>query len=233
MVGASDEIFSESGTRWSLRLFGEVHLERPDGEVVNLSGRRERVLLAYLAMAPDFKESRRNLIGLLWGDRADSATLDNLRTCLWSLRKALDDQDHHLLLSEREWIRLDSDKLDVDLWRFVQLVKRGDIGDLEQASDICSGELLEGLDLDSEEFAKWIRDERTRSSDLLLDALSRLMRGYEQSGDTEAALAVGQRILRADPFNEVTLRAIMGLYAALGRRNLAIQTYRNFQKTCK
>ena len=99
MVGASDDKFSERGTRWSLQLLGEVHLERPDGEAVNLTARRERVLLAYLAMAPDFKESRRNLIGLLWGEGADSTTLDNLRTCLWSLRKALDDQDHQLLLS--------------------------------------------------------------------------------------------------------------------------------------
>ncbi|MEE8140194.1 MAG: BTAD domain-containing putative transcriptional regulator, partial [Alphaproteobacteria bacterium] len=230
MVGASDENFSESGARWSLRLFGELHLEGPDGETLNLPGRRERVLLAYLAMAPDFKESRRNLIGLLWGDKADNTTLDNLRTCLWSLRKSLSDQDHQLVLSEREWIRLDSDLLEVDLWHFDDLVKQGEIADLEQAVAINSGELLEGLDLDSEKFAEWIRDERTRSSDLLLDALSRLMLRYEQSGDTEAALAVGQRILRADPFNEVTLRAIMGLYAALGRRNLAIQTYRNFSE---
>ena len=102
MVGTSDENFSESGARWSLRLFGELHLEGPDGETLNLPGRRERVLLAYLAMAPDFKESRRNLIGLLWGDKADNTTLDNLRTCLWSLRKSLSDQDHQLVLSERE-----------------------------------------------------------------------------------------------------------------------------------
>jgi DNA-binding SARP family transcriptional activator/TolB-like protein/Flp pilus assembly protein TadD len=230
MVGVLGEDISESGTRWSLRLFGELHLEGPDGEVVNLVGRRERVLLAYLALAPDFKESRRNLIGLLWGDRADSTILDNLRTCLWSLRKAMGDQDHQLVLSEREWIRLNSDMLDVDLWRFNELVERDEVDDLRQASEINSGELLDGLDLDSEEFAEWIREERSRFSDLLLDALSRLMRGYEKLGDTDAALSVGQRILRADPFNEVALRAIMDIQAASGRRNLAIQTYRSFAK---
>lgn len=205
-----------------------MRLESPDGEPVIIAGRRERVLLAYLALAPDLKESRRNLIGLLWGDKADNTTLDNLRTCLWSLRKALGDQEHQLVLSEREWIRLDGDLLEVDLWRFNRLVEDGTVDALEEAADTMSGELLEGLDLDSEEFADWIRDERLRFSDLLVDALTRLMRAHERAGDIDSALAAGQRILRKDPFNEVALRAIMGLYAASGRRNLALQTYRGF-----
>ncbi|MCZ6637356.1 MAG: BTAD domain-containing putative transcriptional regulator [Alphaproteobacteria bacterium] len=228
MISVPDDAFSGKSSRWSLRLIGELRLEGPNGETVVLSGRRERVLLAYLALVPDLKESRRNLIGLLWGDRADNTILDNLRTCLWSLRKSLGDQDHPLVLSEREWIRLNSELLEVDVWRFNELVKTGGIDCLGQAVEICSGELLEGLDLESEEFSEWIRDERSRFSDLLLDALSKLMRAHEEAGDKDSALAVGQKILRNDPFNEVALRAMMGLYAASGRRNMALQAYRSF-----
>lgn len=228
MIGVPDGKSSERGRRWSLRLIGELCLEAPDGTAVSLSGRRERVMLAYLALAPDCKESRLNLIGLLWGDRADSTMLDNLRTCLWSLRKSLGDQEHELVLSEREWIRLDTDMLDVDFWRFKELLDRGGISDLKRAVEIGSGGLLEGLDLDSEEFAEWIRDQRSRFSDLFLEALSRLVRAYEEADDKESALAVGQQILRKDPFNEVALLGIMRLYAASGRRNAALQAYRGF-----
>ena len=54
-----------------------------------MPGKRERVLLTYLALSPSCRQPRRKLTTLLWGDAADETTLDNLRNCLWSLRKAL------------------------------------------------------------------------------------------------------------------------------------------------
>src|SRR6185503_13945080 len=86
---------TERQARWSLRLLGSFELSvLPGGERVALPGKRERVLLAYLALSPNYRQPRRKLVSLLWGDAADETTLDNLRNCLWNLRKALGDTEH-------------------------------------------------------------------------------------------------------------------------------------------
>jgi DNA-binding SARP family transcriptional activator/TolB-like protein/Flp pilus assembly protein TadD len=212
-------------------MFGDMQIDDPGGAPVNLPGRRERVVLAFLALAPEFKASRRNLIELLWGDKADDTTLDNLRTCLWSLRKSLGEGGHDLILSDRSWVRLNHDLLEVDLWRFCELAKSDDSDDLEQAAALFSGELLEGLDLASDEFADWIRGERDRLTEIRLDVLSRLLQRHQESGGSEAGLSAGQEILRLDPYNETALRGVMTLYAVSGRRNMALQTYQRFAET--
>ena len=214
--------------RWSLHLFGDLRVERSDGKAVKIPGRRERALLAYLALAPDLKESRRKLIGLLWSDTSDGMMLDNLRTCLWSLRKALGDPDHRLVLSERDWIGLNRDVLEVDLWTFRELAAGGERDDLERAIEIYAGELLQGLDLDNEEFHDWLRNQRTQLLDLAVEALSQVMSARKNAGDTEGALAISQRILGLEPFHEGALRDMMLLYAASDRRHTALQTYQRF-----
>jgi DNA-binding SARP family transcriptional activator len=79
----------EACARWSLRVLGGVELGAlPNGERVALSGKRERVLLAYLALSPSGRQPRRKLAALLWGDGTDETTLNNLRTCGWGVRKA-------------------------------------------------------------------------------------------------------------------------------------------------
>ena len=79
----------EGTARWSLRLFGGFELNAlPGGERVVVPGKRERVLLAYLAVSPKGSQQRRKLATLLWGDASDETALDNLRTCVWALPRA-------------------------------------------------------------------------------------------------------------------------------------------------
>ena len=93
----------------------------PGGERVATPGKRERVLLAYLALSPNYRQPRRKLTTLLWGDAADETTLDNLRNCLWNLRKALGDTEHRVVASEGEDIVLDVAAFDVDALAFRRL----------------------------------------------------------------------------------------------------------------
>src|SRR5258705_663833 len=112
----------EGQARWSLRLFGGFELSvLPGGERVALPGKRERVLLAYLALSPNCRQPRRKLTTLLWGDAADETLLDNLRASLWKLRKALGDTEHGFLASEGEDIVFDATAFDVDVLAFRRL----------------------------------------------------------------------------------------------------------------
>src|ERR1700704_5864677 len=112
----------EGPARWSLRLFGGFELGAvPGGERVTLPGKRERVLLAYLALSQNYRQPRRKLAGLLWGDATDETLLDNLRACIWKLRKALGDAEHRVIASEGEDIVLDVSAFEVDTLAFRRL----------------------------------------------------------------------------------------------------------------
>ena len=151
---------TERPARWSLRLFGGFELSLlPGGERVAPPGKRERVLLAYLALSPNCRQPRRKLVTLLWGDAADETTLDNLRNCLWNLRKALGDTEHRVVASEGEDIVLDVAAFDVDALAFRRLAAQSDRPELEEAAKLYSGEFLDGLVIESDEFESWRRAE--------------------------------------------------------------------------
>ena len=218
---------SLQSTRWSLRLFGGFELGRHPGDhKVALPGKRERALLAYLALSPKGRQPRRKLAALLWGDATDQTLLDNLRTCVWRLRKALGDSEHRILASDEEDIVLDLGAFDIDVLTFRDLAARTGRAELEAAAKLNHGELLEGLELDSEEFESWRRMERSRHLDQAIDLLGRLMKQSIECGKTEYAIETGTQILRLDPLHEATARHMMQLYAESGRRGAAIQLYR-------
>lgn len=225
---ATDAGDHAAASRWSLRLFGGFEIRRADGEPVPLSGKRERVLLAYLALNADRRRGRRELVEILWGDAADSTTLDNLRTCLWSLRKALGDPNHDAVVSDREWIGINAAAFDVDAWTFLDLVDGEDPRDLERAMDLYTGDLLQGIDIASPEFAAWLRGAQSRFRDMAVGALTRIMLDRAGRDDADGAIEACQRILRIDEFQEGTVRDLMRMYAGRGRRHIAIQTYRDF-----
>src|SRR5687767_3065760 len=155
---------SENGTamraRWSLRLFGGFELVAlPGGASAIPLGKRERLLLAYLSLSPKFAQPRRKLATLLWGDANDETLLDNLRLAVWKLRKALGDSEHRILASEGDDIVLDGATFEVDVLAFRRLAAQPGRTELEAAAALSSGEFLDGLDIDSEEFESWRRAE--------------------------------------------------------------------------
>jgi TolB-like protein/DNA-binding SARP family transcriptional activator len=224
----------EGPARWSLRLFGGFELNAiPSGERVALPGKRERVLLAYLALSPNCRQPRRKLAALLWGGTTDETLLDNLRNCLWGLRKALGDTEHRVLASEGEDIVLDAAAFDVDALAFRCLAVQSGRTELEEAANLCSEEFLDGLDIDSEEFESWRRAEATRYRDQAVDVLTRLMTQSVECGETERAIETGLRILRLEPLHESGVRRLMRLYGAGGRRGAAVQLYRTLADALK
>jgi TolB-like protein/DNA-binding SARP family transcriptional activator len=221
-------------SRWSLRLFGGFELVAlPGSEKVALPGKRERVLLAYLALSPNGREKRRKLAALLWGDATDETLLDNLRASIWKLRKVLGDTEHRIVASEGEDIVLDASAFEVDALTFVRLAAQSGRLELEAAAKMYSGELLAGLGIDSEEFESWRRATATRYRDQAVEVLDRLMTQLSGGGEAERAIETGVRILQLEPLHEPAVRRLMRLYCESGRRGPAIQLYRTLADALK
>jgi len=224
----------EGPARWSLRLFGGFELGAlPGGERVALPGKRERVLLATLALSPNCRQPRRKLATLLWGDATDETLLDNLRACIWKLRKALGDTEHRFIASEGDDIVLDAAAFDVDVLAFRLLAAQSGRTELEVAANLCAGEFLDGIDIENEEFESWRRAEATRFRGQTVDVLNRLMTQLSECGQTERAVETGVRLLELEPLHEAAVRRLMRLYGESGRRGAAVQLYRTFADALK
>jgi TolB-like protein/DNA-binding SARP family transcriptional activator len=215
-----------AGPRWSLRLFGGFELRTATGERVALPGKRERLLLAYLALTRTHRQTRAKLAVLLWGDAANETTIDNLRTCLWGLRKALGDTRHLVLASDGEDVVLDVSRFDVDAVAFERHALDSGRSGLEAAASLYTGELLDGLDVDSEDFETWRRSEAHRYRDQAANVLLRLMAARSEAGETERAIETGMQLQRLEPLHEAGARRLMRLYRDGGRRGAAIDLYR-------
>jgi TolB-like protein/DNA-binding SARP family transcriptional activator/tetratricopeptide (TPR) repeat protein len=219
---------SQGTAQWSLRLLGGFELASvPAGERLALPGKRERLLLAYLALSPNGRASRRKLAALFWGDTAEEAALHSLRNCLSALRKALGDAERRTLSSQGEDIVLDLSAFDTDVLTFRRLAAYPDRAELEAAAELCSGDLLEGLGIESEEFESWRRTESVCHRDQSVEVLARLMAQFEVAGETERAIETGTRILELEPLHEMVARKLMRLYGRSGRRGAAIGVYRS------
>src|SRR5512138_2022476 len=72
----------------TLTVLGGFGLRSPDGRDLSLSTRKDRLLLAYLAMHAGHPLARDRLAGLLWGDRGETQARDSLRQSLAAIRQA-------------------------------------------------------------------------------------------------------------------------------------------------
>jgi len=219
--------------RRSLRLFGAFELTNARGEKIGSLGKRERALLSYLAVSPHGREQRKKLATLLWCESDSDAAQDSLRTCLWRLRKALGDSEQRLVASNGEDIVINLSAFEVDATVFRLLAAQSARNELQLAADLYSGDFLDGLIIDSEEFEAWRRTEATRYRDQAIEVLTRLMMQLGEAGETRNAIETGNRILRLEPLHDGVVRRLMQLYGESGRRGAAVQLYRTHSETLR
>jgi DNA-binding SARP family transcriptional activator len=116
-----------------------------------------------------------------------------------------------------------------DLQEFRRLVELGrsargrhDVEALEGALRLYRGEFLEGVD------AQWVLPARAELERLFLFAAKTLLAEYDRLGRHEAAIAVAERVLTFDPFDEPFHLALLRHQVALGLVAAARRHYRHY-----
>ena len=215
----------KSSPRLKLTTLGGFQARLEPGPELVLPTRKTQALLAYLALPLGQAHPREKLASLLWGDMQDAQARGNLRHALSRIRKILPWTARSELLLDGPSVALDPSVVEVDVASFERLVADGHPAALEQAADLYRGELLAGLALAERSFDDWLTSERERLHELAIQALGRLFTHQQQAGAAERAVQTGLRLLALDALQEPVHRAIMRLYARLGRREAALRQY--------
>jgi len=204
-----------------LTLLGSFALSASEGCELALPTRKDRLLLAYLALADGKPQDRSRLSGMLWGDRGETQARDSLRQSLAALRQAFRSAGIEPLQAERETVTLRTDGIAVDVSIFADLAETDPV----QALSLYAGELLEGIDGLTAEFENWLLPERARLNDLAVRVLERLAGQDLPAADRRTALEFGRRILGRDETREPAVRAVMRLLLAQGERGEALKLF--------
>jgi TolB-like protein/Tfp pilus assembly protein PilF len=208
-----------------LTLLGGFELRLANGELAELTGQKDRALLAVLALPAGASHSRDKLASLLWSDRGDQQARDSLKHSLTKLRQCLPLAARSSIVADRSAVRLEPGAVTSDAAEFERLAGNGSTTALEQAIALYRGDLLDGIAIRDPAFEDWLLVERQRLRQLLEDALTRLLSQSMAEGATERAIAAARRLLALDPLREEACRALMQIHAERGQTAQALKLY--------
>ena len=203
------------------KLLGGCSVVLPSGLPVELAGKKNRALLAYLAMGRGKQHSREKLIALLWSDRSEAQARGSLRQALSALKETLAGVAPAVLVLQGDDVALDPDAVATDVAEFEALAGLGSPEDLRVAAGLYEGDLLEGLTIRDPAFEDWLAAERSRLREVATGVLGQL--AATRAGPE--AVAMAKRLVALDPLREASHRALMQAYAGVGEKALALQHY--------
>src|SRR5262249_28062911 len=148
-----------------LTLLGGFEARTDSGLSLAIPRKKAQMLLAYLAMHPKQTHLRDKLATLLWDDSPAEQARQSLRQTLFAIRQLLPLDP---TLVDGDGVAFAADAVTVDVSEFEQLARNHDPGELEQATALYQGELLEGISPGSAPFEEWLRAERERLHELAL-----------------------------------------------------------------
>jgi DNA-binding SARP family transcriptional activator len=209
----------------ALRMLGETRLTINQIDTADPNWRRERVraVLVWLVLNPD--TSRARLAAALWPDLDPDKAAKNLRTTLNYLHGVLEPQRSSgdaawFVRSDGQQISLHG-SLDVDLWRFRELLDRADVAErrgrptealplLVETARLWRGDLA--ADLDHE----WLELDRIHLRGQFVRAACRAAELLTATGRPAEAVEVVRPAVEVDPWNERGYEALAAGYRAMG-----------------
>jgi DNA-binding SARP family transcriptional activator len=213
-----------------LALLGGFTARLASGQLLCLPRAKARALIAILALQPGQTQARDKLTSVLWPEFPDDQARHSLRQTLFMLRKRAPSLE---LAIDGDSLILPASTVTVDVAQFRALAARGTPDALAEASSLYRGDLLEGLRVKERPFEDWLLGERERLRELAIGTLRTLLAHHSARGATDEALQAALRLVSIDPLNEPAHRALIGLYAATGRRALALRQYETLARGLK
>lgn len=205
-----------------------LRLEGESPQAIQISSKKARALLAFLAMQPDRSGKREQIAALLWGERSDHNARQALRQCLSVLRGELGSPGGELLLSDANTIGLDADGVAIDAIEFLALAASSEAGDVSRAIALYSGEFLADLDFKSEAFEQWVSEQRARIELAAARIFETHARQMDLAGQGPEAMGAIDRLTVIDPLREDWQRLALEICARHRGRDAALARAKSF-----
>ena len=191
-----------------------------------MAARVVRFLLVVRGSAPEDA-----LLEAFWRDRDPVAGRRCLAVCLSRCRAVLGpgaiaagERAYRLVL--RPCDSVDSDKFEEAAAAALDSRPGSSrVAALEQAAALWHGEPLP-----EDRYADWSHEWRDGLTDRHREVLAALADAHAEAGQHDASLRAAHRMLASDPLDEGAHRRVMAEYAALGRRNRALEQYRRCRR---
>jgi TolB-like protein/DNA-binding SARP family transcriptional activator/Flp pilus assembly protein TadD len=175
-------------------------------------------LLALLGVSPGQRLTRDHLIATLWPERDTESGRNLLKVATYVLRESLSET---ALLSEGDFLRLNSDAIRVDAVEFEAAVSRADHA---AAVALYRGPLLDGFFLsEAPEFEHWLDRERQRLASFYGRSLEALAQAAEADRDFQRSAEWWTRRAALDPYDSRVAARLMQALDASGNRAGALQ----------
>ncbi|MEZ4706574.1 MAG: BTAD domain-containing putative transcriptional regulator [Caldilineaceae bacterium] len=223
-----------------LNLFGPGSVTQDDGAEIDLRGRKELALLAYLALESPKAVRRDTLLGLFWPELNQDDARNNLRVTLTRLRKALTHEDIPYLQANRRIVQWNADApTHVDVKTFLHLIHTAErhnhstlaacpacMAKLEQAQALYGAEMLSGFHLpECAAFEEWLLFQRESLHMRMMQLLAQLEAAYVAAAAYADAIKTVHHRLALDPLDEEAHRRLMALLVRNGQRHAALIQY--------
>lgn len=202
-----------------LLTLGGLSLSDDGAPVTGAVSQRSRLaLLAVLATAGPAGVSRDKLLALLWPESDDERARHALKQGVYALRRDLGTEN---AIVGTATLSLDASVVGSDVREFDDAIGRGDD---ETATVLYAGPFLDGVFIKAApEFDQWAAGERARLERAHLDAIGRLARAADATGDSHSALQWWRRAAVAEPLSGRVALSLMRALADTGDLSAAIQ----------
>lgn len=206
-----------------------------------------RALIAYLALERHKPHLRHHIATLLWPDNTEEQGRHSLRQTLLRLRQTVPDtaDDHPLLLVTKDTLQWNhAYPVTVDVHQFEAHMAEAEpflntpvtetpypaFAPLQAATALGHGNLLHGLDLLNDLYAKWLLGWREKYQRQMLNALARLAESYGRAGQINRMERLAQRQLAIAPTNEEAHVQLLRAYMGQGNPTATLTHYTIYQK---
>jgi TolB-like protein len=204
-----------------VRLLGPFEVRDGTGGMLSIKARKNRALLALLALAPSQSLPRERMTGLLWSERGEAQARSSLRQALSGLRSDLAATNAAVLDISHDKASINLAHVKVDILEFQRLAASDDVAALRGAYALYRGELLTDTFIRDPAFEEWLGAERQRLADIAGSVVERLC--SHEGGAARIDLA--KRLVAIDPLREASHRLLMQAYVDAGERALALRQY--------
>ena len=210
---------------WRVRLLGEFSLLAPDGQSVNLPGRKHQALMAYVLLASGKTVNREKVLGLLWGSRSDGQARASLRGVLSEIRRTLQKFSESPIGADRTSVYINEDLIELDVDQLTNATRSSSIDTLAAAFGLYGGELLESINLNEQHFEDWKQVEQQNLQATYRKVLARYLQVLNQEDRDEELERVAHQLLELDSADEDAHRALMNLYFHQGKTSFALRQF--------